>query len=97
VENAITMGGLTNNQTIGFITTALGDSALKWYYALSSRDLDNKNWKVVKTHLIKSYGAQINTTPACKGISKLYHGTKTVRDYYSEVSEVSKMLINQTP
>jgi hypothetical protein len=62
-------GGWTNDQTIGFVTTALQDSALKWHDALSSRDLDKKNWEVVKTQFIKSYGTQINTTAACKGIS----------------------------
>ncbi len=71
MDNAIATGGWTNDQTIGFVTMALQDFGLKWYDALSSRDLDNKDWEVVKTQLIKSYGTQINTTAACKGISKL--------------------------
>ena len=36
-------GGWTKEQTIGFVSTAIQDSALEWYNALSSRDLDNKN------------------------------------------------------
>jgi hypothetical protein len=75
---------------------ALQDSALKWYDALSSRDLDNKDWEVVKTQLIRSYGTQIITTAAYKGISKLYQGSKSVLDYFSEVSEVCKVLIKLT-
>ena len=43
VDNAIATGGWTNAQTIGFVTTALQDSALRWYDALSSRDLDNQD------------------------------------------------------
>jgi hypothetical protein len=39
---------------------------------LSSNDLDNKDWEVVKIQMLKPYGTQINTTAACKGISKLY-------------------------
>jgi hypothetical protein len=93
----IATGGWINNQTIGFVTTTLQDSALKWYVALSSRVLDNKAWEVVKTQLIKSYGTQINTTAACKGISKLYQGSKWVLDYFSEVIEVCKVLIKLTP
>jgi hypothetical protein len=78
VDNAIATGGWTNDQTIGFVTTALQDSALNWCDALSSRDSDNKDWVIVKTQLIKSYETQINTTAACKGISKLYQGSKSV-------------------
>jgi hypothetical protein len=96
MENAIATGGWTNDQTIGFVTTALQDSALKWYDALLSRDLDNKHWEIVKTQLIKSYGTQSNTTAACKGISKLFQGSKSVLDYFSEVSEVCKVLIKLT-
>jgi hypothetical protein len=44
VENAIATCSWTNDQTIRFVTTALQDSALKWYDALSSRDLVNKDW-----------------------------------------------------
>jgi hypothetical protein len=69
-ENAIVTVGWTNDETIVFITTGLQDSALKWYDALSLRDLDNKDWEVVKIQLIKSYGTQINATAACKGTSK---------------------------
>jgi hypothetical protein len=83
--------------TIGFVTMALQDSALKWYDAFSSRDLDNKYWEVVKIQLIKSYGTQINTTAACKGISKFYQGSKSVLDYFLEVSKVCKVLIKLTP
>jgi hypothetical protein len=66
----------------GFVTTALQDSALKWYDALSSRDLDNKYWEA---QMIKSYGTQINTTAACKGILKVFQDCKSVLDYFSEV------------
>jgi hypothetical protein len=48
VDNALATGSWTNDQTIGFVTTVLQDSALKWYNALSSRDSDNKDWEVVK-------------------------------------------------
>jgi hypothetical protein len=71
--------------------------SLKCYNALSSRDLGNKDWEVVKTQLIKSYRTQINTTAACIVISKLYQGSKSVLDYFSEVSEVCKFLIKLTP
>jgi hypothetical protein len=30
-------------QTIGFVTTALQEWALKWYNTLTSRDLDNQD------------------------------------------------------
>jgi hypothetical protein len=63
---------------------------------LSSRGLDNKYREVVKIQLIKSYGIQINTTAACKGISKLYQGSKSVLDYFTEVSKVFKFLIKLT-
>jgi hypothetical protein len=69
VENGIATGGWTNAQTIGFVTTALQDSALKWYDALTSRDLDNQVRVVVKNQLLKSYGSQINTKAECKRIS----------------------------
>jgi hypothetical protein len=83
VDNAIaTTGGWTKKQTIGFVTNALYDSALKWYDALSSRDLDKKDWEAVKTQLIKSHGTQIKTTAPCKGILKLYQGSKSVLDYF---------------
>jgi hypothetical protein len=72
-------------------------SGLKWYDAISSRNLDNKDWEVVKTQLIKSYGTQINTTAACKGIPNLYKGSKSVLDYFLEASEVCKVFIKLTP
>ncbi len=97
MDNAIATGGWTNAQTIGFVTTALQDSALRWSDALSSRYIDNQDWEVVKTQLIKSYGTQINTTAACKGISKLFQGPRSVLDYFSEVSQVCKVLIKLTP
>jgi hypothetical protein len=43
VDNAIATGGTTNDQAIGFATTALQESTLKWNGALSSYDLDNKD------------------------------------------------------
>jgi hypothetical protein len=64
---------------------------------LSSRDLDNKDWEVVKTQLKKSYGTHINTTAAGIVFSKCYQGSKSVLDYFSEVSEVCKALIRLTP
>ncbi len=97
VDNAIATGGWSNDHTIGFVSTAPQDSALKCYHALSSRDLDNKVWEVVKTQLIKSYGTEISTTGAYKGISKLYQRSKSVLDYFSEVSEVCKVLIKLFP
>jgi hypothetical protein len=90
VDIAIAAGGWTNDQTIRFVTTALQDSALKWYDTLSLRDLDNKDWKVVKTQQSKSYGTQINTKAACKGISKLYQGSKSVLDYFSKSVKSAK-------
>jgi hypothetical protein len=50
VDNAIATGGGTNALTIGFVTTALQDSAQKCYDALSSKDLDNQDWEVLKTN-----------------------------------------------
>jgi hypothetical protein len=50
------------------VTTAMQDSALKWYDALSSNDSNNKDKEVVKTQFIKSYGTHINITEACKVI-----------------------------
>jgi hypothetical protein len=64
---------------------------------LSSRDLENKDWKVVEPQLIKSYGTQINTTATCIGISKLYKGSNSLLDYFSEASKVCRVLIKPTP
>jgi hypothetical protein len=78
------MDKCTNNL---FVTTALQESALKLYDALSSRCLDNKDWEVVKTQMLELYGTQNNTTVACNGISKLYLGSKSLVEYFSEVSQ----------
>ena len=37
------------------------------------------------------------TTNACKGISKLTQGSKSVLHYFSEVSEVIETLVTFTP
>ncbi len=58
VDNAIVSGAWTNAQTIEYVTTALQESALKWYDALSSCVLDNKDWEVVKIQMLKSFGTQ---------------------------------------
>ncbi len=44
VDTASATRAWTIAQAIGFVTTALGDSALKWYNALTSRDLNNQDW-----------------------------------------------------
>jgi hypothetical protein len=63
-----------------------------------ANDPDNKDWEVVKTQLIKSSGTQANTTTACKGISKVFQGSKSVLDFFSqELSQVFKVLIKLTP
>jgi hypothetical protein len=54
---------------------------------------DNKDWEVVKTQLIKSYGTQINTTATCKGIFKLYQVSKSVLDYFLDVRDFCKVSI----
>jgi hypothetical protein len=71
-------------------------SDLKWSDALTSRDLDKQDWEVLKT-LLKSYGTQINTTAARKGILKLYKGSTSFKDYFPEVSHICKILIKLTP
>jgi hypothetical protein len=78
VKNAIAIEGETNPQTIGFVTAALQDLALKSYYGLSSHDLKKKDWEIVETQVLKFYSTGINTTTACKDISTLYQGSKTV-------------------
>jgi hypothetical protein len=45
---------------------------------LSSYDLDNKDWEVVKAQMLKSCDKQKSTPAACKGISNLYQSSKSV-------------------
>jgi hypothetical protein len=52
----------------------------------------------VKTQLLKSYETQIRAkAAACKRISNLYQGSRSVLDYFSEVRQVCKALIKLTP
>ena len=74
-------GRWTHTQKIGLVTAGFQDSALKWFGALISRDLDKQDWEVVKIQLLKSYGIQIITTAACKLFSKLYQVSRSVLDY----------------
>jgi hypothetical protein len=43
VDNTIATGGWTSAKSNGFVTTALQDTASKWYDALTSRDLDSQD------------------------------------------------------
>jgi hypothetical protein len=51
-DNVMDTGGWTNARTIGYVTTALQDFALKWYDSLNLRGMDNQVWKVVKNQLL---------------------------------------------
>ncbi len=49
-----------------------------------------------QSQLIKSYGTQINPTATFKGISKVFQDSKSALEYFSEVSQVCKVLIKLT-
>ena len=67
VTNAIAAGAWNNEQTIGFITTALHDNALGRYNALEFRGIDHLNWEDVKADFLATYGKQINAHNTCMG------------------------------
>jgi hypothetical protein len=86
----------TNEQTLGFMSTALQVSALRWFNALQVTGINQNDWEEVKKDLWERYSTQINATNTCKGIAKLTQSNRSVLDYFSEVEEVVKMLAKLT-
>ena len=97
VEHAKLAGGWDADQTIGFIAGAFGDLELNWYKSLETREVNPKNWDEVKAELLADFGIQITSTNACKGITKLHQGNRSVSEYYSELADVVTMLVKLTP
>jgi hypothetical protein len=84
VDNVIVTRQRTNDQTIGFVSTALQDSALKWYDGLSSRDLDNKDWEIVKAKQI--YFLWNPNKHNSNSISRVFQGSKAALFFRSKPS-----------